>query len=114
MRKFGLLVLGGIGAIVLLANMGPMIGLAISLLILYYSFKQFMKTDSTLAKVIWAIVGLAALSASASNFPAIIGLAAIYLLYVVIKKWNEEKPEVIESDDPFTNFEKEWANLKNS
>jgi lia operon protein LiaI len=114
MKKFGLLVLGGIAAIVLLANMGPMLGLAISLLILYYSFKQFVKTESTFAKVIWAIIGLAALSASASNFPAILGLAAIYLLYVVIKQWKQEKPEVIESDDPFTNFEKEWANLKNN
>ncbi|WP_421383875.1 flagellar basal body rod protein [Bacillus salacetis] len=114
MKKFGLLILGGIAAIVLLANMGPMIGLAISLLILYYSFKQFVKTDSTFAKVIWAIIGLAALSASASNFPAVIGLAAIYLLYVVIKQWKQEKPEAAESDDPFTNFEKEWANLKNS
>jgi lia operon protein LiaI len=114
MKKFGLLVLGGIAAVVLLANMGPMLGLAISLLILYYSFKQFVKTESTFAKVIWAIIGLAALSASASNFPAILGLAAIYLLYVVIKQWKQEKPEVIESDDPFTNFEKEWANLKNN
>lgn len=114
MKKFGLVILGGVGAIVLLANMGPMIGLAISLLILYYSFKRFIKTDSTFKKIIWAIIGLAALSASASNFPAIIGLAAIYLLYVVFKQWNEEKSEVPETDDPFTNFEKEWANLKNN
>ncbi|RIW32263.1 flagellar basal body rod protein [Bacillus salacetis] len=114
MKKFGLLVLGGIAAIVLLANMGPMIGLAISLLVLYYSFKQFVKTDSTFAKVIWAVIGLAALSASAANFPAIIGIAAIYLLYVVIKQWKQEKPEITESGDPFTNFEKEWANLKNN
>ncbi|EDL65232.1 lmo0954 family membrane protein [Bacillus sp. SG-1] len=114
MKKFGLLVLGGISAIVLLANMGSMIGLAISLMILYFSIKQFVKTESTFAKIIWAVVGLAALTASASNFPAIIGLAAIYLLYVVIKKWKEEKPEIMESDDPFTNFEKEWANLKNN
>lgn len=114
MKKFGLLVLGGISAIVLLANMGSMIGLAISLLILYFSIKQFVKTESTFAKVIWAVIGLAALTASASNFPAIIGLAAIYLLYVVMKKWKEEKPKIIESEDPFTNFEKEWANLKNN
>lgn len=47
MKKVGLLLAGGIAAIVLLANLGPIVGLAISLLIMYYSFKGFVKTDST-------------------------------------------------------------------
>ncbi len=113
MKKFGLVLAGGIAAIVLLANLGPIVGLAISLLILYYSFKEFLKTDSTFKKVLWAIIGLAALSVSASNFPAILGLAAIYIIYVVIKKIKtEENVKVQESDDPFTNFEREWQSLK--
>ena len=112
MKKFGLFILGGIAAIVLLSQVGPMIGLVISLAILYFAFKGFIKTDSTLGKVLWAIVGVIALTASASNVPAILGLVAAYILYVVIKKWKKEKHQVItESSDPFTNFEKQWAEL---
>jgi lia operon protein LiaI len=110
MKKFALFLVGGIAAIVLLANLGPMIGLAISLLILYYSFKGFVKTESTFKKILWGTIGLIALCASASNFPAIIGIAAIYFLYVVFKNWNKED-EIVESSDPFTNFEKEWNKL---
>ncbi|TLS35956.1 flagellar basal body rod protein [Pseudalkalibacillus caeni] len=113
MKKFGLLILGGFAAVILLANLGPMVGLAISLLILYYAAKEFLKTDSTSGKVIWGIIALIALSASASNFPAVVGLAAIYVLYVVYKKWNEEKSvEQQQDEDPFTSFEKQWAELK--
>ncbi|WP_044749281.1 hypothetical protein [Bacillus alveayuensis] len=111
MKKFGLLIAGGIAAMVLIANLGPMIGLAISFIILYYSFKQFIKAESTGKKVFWAIIGLIALSASASNVPAILGLAAAYVLYIVYKKWNETK-ETKNAADPFTNFEKQWAELK--
>nr|WP_309100405.1 flagellar basal body rod protein [Fredinandcohnia onubensis] len=112
MKKFGLFILGGIAAIVLLSQVGPLIGLAISLAILYFAFKQFMKTDSTLGKVLWAIVGVIALIASASNAPAILGVVAAYILYVVIKNWKKGKKEVVsESTDPFTNFERQWAEL---
>ncbi|QED46718.1 lmo0954 family membrane protein [Cytobacillus dafuensis] len=113
MKKFGLLLAGGIAAIVLLSNLGPMIGLAISIAILYIVFKQFVKTDSTLMKIGWGIIGLMALMASASNIPAILGIAAAYVLYLVYKKWNKSKTAVIvEEKDPFANFEKQWAELK--
>ncbi|WP_257349903.1 flagellar basal body rod protein [Pseudalkalibacillus decolorationis] len=111
MKKFGLIVLGGIAAIVLLANLGPMIGLAISLAILYFSIKQYMKTDSTGAKVGWAIVGLVALAITATNVPAVLGIAALYILYVVYKNWNKKDEVVKEDNDPFTNFERQWADL---
>ncbi len=112
MKKFGLLLAGGIAAIVLLANLGPIVGLAISLLIMYYSIKEFIKTDSTFAKIIWALIGLAAFSATVSNFPAIIGLVALYILYTVYKNWKKNE-EIVEDQahDPFTNFEKEWSQL---
>ncbi|WP_335872734.1 lmo0954 family membrane protein [Bacillus sp. 2205SS5-2] len=113
MKKFGLAVLGIVAGIVLIANIGPMIGLAISLVILYFSFKEFMKTESTGAKVFWAVVGLIALSMTAASAPAILGVAAIYILYIVYKKWNQTKEKVVrEEADPFTSFEKEWAKLK--
>ncbi len=111
MKKFGLLLAGGIAAIVLLHNIGPMVGLVISLAIFYFVVKQFLKTDSILMKIGWGILGFIALMASASNVPAILGIAAAYVLYVVYKNWNKPKNIIEESDDPFVNFEKQWSQL---
>lgn len=111
MKKFGLFLLGGIAALVLLANFGPLVGLLISLIITYYSLKQFLKADSTFTKVVWALVGLAGLSISIANIPALIGIVAIYILYIVYKKWNEKRHIVVEEKDPFVHFEKEWSEL---
>ncbi len=113
MKKFGLLLAGGIAAFVLLSNLGPLVALGISIVILYYVFKQFLKTDSTLMKIGWGIIGFIALMATASNIPAILGIAAAYVLYLVYKKWNEKKSVIVEENgDPFTNFEKQWAEIK--
>lgn len=116
MKKLGLMILGGIAAIILLANIGPIAIFALSLVILYYAFKGFMKADTSLSKVAWAILGLILFTATASNAPAIVGIVAAITLYFVYKKWTEEKevPTITkkEENDPFVNFEKEWAQLK--
>ncbi|HAQ07883.1 MAG TPA: flagellar basal body rod protein [Bacillus bacterium] len=116
MKKFGLLAAGGIAAMVLITNLGPIIGLGVSLLVLYFVMKQFLKTDSTAAKIGWGIAGFIILMAAASNVPAILGIAAAYVLYLVYKNWdNKEKvQEIHEENDPFVNFEKQWAQLKNN
>lgn len=64
-------------------------------------------------KIALGILGVFLLLTAASNVPAIIGIAAAYILYVVYKKWNSSKSVVKESDDPFQNFEKQWSELKN-
>ena len=113
MKKAGLIIIGGIAAIIALTNVGPLISLIICLAILYYSFKQLLKSENTGAKITWAIIVLVALMASVSHVPAILGLVAAYIVYLVYKKWNGETKVVDEeSSDPFTNFEKQWANLK--
>lgn len=111
MKKFGLLLIGGIAALVLLTNLGPLVGLVVSLAILYFVFKQFLKTDSIWLKIGLGILGLVLLTAVASNVPAIVGIAAAYILYVVYKKWNDNKSIVMEENDPFQNFEKQWSQL---
>ena len=111
MKKFGLLLIGGIASLVLLTNLGPLVGLVVSLAILYYVFKQLLKTDSFWLKIGLGILGLVLLTAAASNVPAIIGIAAAYILYLVYKKWNESKNIVVEENDPFQNFEKQWSQL---
>ncbi|MFT9598524.1 flagellar basal body rod protein [Mesobacillus sp.] len=113
MKKFGLLAAGFIAAMVLISKLGPLIGLGVSLLVLYFVVKQFLKTDSTAAKIGWGIVGFIILMATASNVPAILGIAAAYVLYIVYKNWDKKEEVIREDNDPFVNFEKQWAQMNN-
>lgn len=113
MKKFGLLAAGFIAAMVLISNLGPLVGLGVSLLVLYFAVKQFLKTDSTAAKIGWGIAGFIILMATASNIPAILGIAAAYVLYLVYKNWDKKEDVSREDNDPFVNFEKQWAQLNN-
>ena len=114
MKKFGLLLAGGIAAMVLISTIGPMAGLVISLVLLYLILKQFLKAKSTGGKIGWGIVGFIVLMGSLHNVPALIGVAAAFVLYLVYKKWNENKRAVVKEEaDPFTNFEKQWNQFKN-
>ncbi|PLS05774.1 lmo0954 family membrane protein [Neobacillus cucumis] len=112
MKKFGLLLAGGIAAFILLSTIGPMVGLAISLVLLYFIFRQFLKTKSLGGKIGWGIIGFIVLMASIHNLPAIIGLAAAYVLFLVYKKWNGSKFDKRKEEDPFMNFEKQWNEIK--
>lgn len=94
--------------LVTLASIGPMIGLALSLVLIYYATREFIKTSSFGMKIFWAILGFIGLAIAASNIPALAGVAAIYILYRIYTSWKKEKKEV---DDAFVNFEKEWNNL---
>lgn len=115
MKKFGLLLAGGIAAIVLLSTIGPMIGLAVGVAILYFLLKQFLKAETKKSKIGIAFVGLVVLMVSIHNIPALIGVAAAAVLYLVYKKWNENKYTTTKKkeSDPFVNFEKQWDELKN-
>jgi len=112
MRKFGLLLLGGIAGIIFLANLGPMIALVVTGALLYFIVKGFLKTESTTKKIILALIGCIVLASTVSNVPAIFGLLAAYVLYMVYRKWNNNSKSCEEKNDPFTNFEKQWAELK--
>ncbi|MGM8214964.1 flagellar basal body rod protein [Bacillaceae bacterium W0354] len=99
-------------SIVTLVNLGPLILLGISVWVGYILFKQWFKTDSTGGKVAIIIVGIILLNIAVSNMFALIGLAAGYGLYVLFKKKDVVYEEEKVSNDPFTNFEKEWAELQ--
>lgn len=101
---------------IFLANLGPLILFAAGVFLLYVIVKQFMKTDSTAAKVMWVILGLIVLSMTISNIFSLVGLVALYLLYVFLKtnKTDGETAAVSRStrdSDPFTNFERQWAEM---
>ncbi|GGF20823.1 hypothetical protein GCM10010954_19460 [Halobacillus andaensis] len=116
MKKFLLFLAALVALAVLLANLGPMILLGVSVWLLYIVFKQFMKSDSTAGKIGWVILGLIILSIAVSNIYAVIGLAAAYAIYLIVKNWTgrDKEPAVTQSNDPFTNFEKQWSELNNS
>lgn len=112
MKKFGLLLAGGIAAIILISTIGPMVALLVGLAILYFIFKKFVKAESTGVKIVLGIIGFFVLIASIHNVPAIIGVLAAYVLYLVYKNWNSCKKTIVkEETDPFVNFEKQWNEL---
>ncbi len=112
MKKFGLFIVGLIALFLLLANVGPLISLAICLAILYFGFKQFMKSESTGAK----IAGIS-LHYRADRFyfpyPGNIGTGGRLMFFTwFIKKWNENDESASSKEsDPFSNFEREWKEL---
>ncbi len=102
-------------AIIAFASLGNIVGLAISLIIVYYSLKQFLKTRSTWQKIAWGIIGLIGLSGLLGNLPALAGIAAIYVLYIGYKNWKKEKVEKVDTEqDPFASFERQWKDLEKS
>lgn len=108
MNKFILFLAGLVAGLLLLANLGPLVLLGLSVWLLYLVFKQFMKANSTLKKIMWGLLGLVIVSIGLSNIYAVIGIAAAYVLYIVIKKWKGEPKQ---PEDPFVNFENQWGDL---
>lgn len=117
MKKIILFSLGLVAGIVAVANMGALIGLAISAIIAYAGIYYYRKSDSTLLKVFWGGVLVIGLLTAISNIPAFIAIIAAIGLYAVWKAWKDENPpadDIIEhqaSNDPFVNFEKQWDAL---
>ncbi|MYL53641.1 flagellar basal body rod protein [Pontibacillus yanchengensis] len=120
MKQFLWFIAGLVALSLVLANLGPMILLGVSVWLLYIIFKKFMKTDSTAKKVLWVVLGLIVLSITVSNLYALIGVAAAYVLYVLYKGWKSKNNDHVvgdsiqKDDDPFINFEKQWAELNKS
>ncbi|MBO8177890.1 MAG: flagellar basal body rod protein [Bacillus sp. (in: Bacteria)] len=111
MKKIALFTLGIILACIILAHLGPMIGLLISSIIFYYAFKKCLKAEKTSVKILLGTIAVIALIASLSNIPAVIGLLALVGLYYIHKNWKKQ-PSSPKDDDPFTNFEREWQKLQ--
>ncbi|WP_077306976.1 lmo0954 family membrane protein [Terribacillus halophilus] len=87
-----LLIIGAVVAVaVLLANLGSLLVLAISVAVGYYGLRKFVMTDSVGAKIGWGVVIGIGVCISLSNLPALIGLAALAALYYMYKAWKKDK-----------------------
>lgn len=116
MRKFLLFIAGLAALMILLINLGPLVLLGLGVWLLYVVFKKFLKSDSIVGKIAWVIVGLIVLSFTVVNVYAVIGIAAAYVLYLIFKNWRTDQTDPVvktttEDEDPFTNFERQWAEL---
>lgn len=113
MKKFLLLLAGIIALIVAISLIGPITGILFSAVLVAAGMHFYLKSNSVFGKVMWIVVGIIGLLTAISNIPAMIGLAAIAVLYIVYKKWKNEdiNVNILEKDDPFNNFEREWAKL---
>ncbi|MCT6923664.1 ABC transporter permease [Metasolibacillus sp.] len=111
MKKFFYFIGGAIAFIVALSLLGPMIGLLLSGLLVAAGLHYYTKSTSVFGKIMSGTLALIGFLTAASNIPAFIGLIAIVALYYIAKNWKKDSNVVEASDDPFNNFEKEWAKL---
>ena len=113
MKKYMLVACGIVAAFIVIANLGSLLALALSLLIAYMGFHYFRKTHSSFKKFFWGAVILIGLFSAISNIPAFIGIIALIAMYYVWRKWHNDKEYDVVSEpaDPFENFEREWKNI---
>ncbi|MTD30940.1 ABC transporter permease [Planomicrobium sp. YIM 101495] len=115
MNKFWMVTLGIIAGFIAISSLPSLISLAITALVIYASFHFYTRTDSTFLKVVWAIVGIGGAISAVSNIPALFGLAAVYLLWIIYRDWNKDSSKKVDlvkkTDDPFANFENEWDSI---
>ncbi|PIC57585.1 ABC transporter permease [Sporosarcina sp. P12(2017)] len=112
MKKLGLLLLGIVAGLTLALNVGPIIALAVTGAIALVSYHYWRKSHSMFAKVFWMTILIISVIGSISNIGAFIGIIALIGVYYVYRKWKDRNvnPNVI-SNDPFTNFERQWNEL---
>ncbi|MEH6891748.1 flagellar basal body rod protein [Bacillus sp. JJ864] len=114
MKQFLAFMAAGILALIALGSLAGIVGLAIGAGIVYWSYKSFVRAQSFFGKLAWGIVGLIGLSIALSHSPALIGIAALVVLYYGYREWKKEKHVVdVDSDSskPYSNFEDEWNRL---
>ena len=112
MKKLGLFTLGIIAGLMVILNLGSIIALALTGAIALAGFHYWRKSQSMFAKIFWMTVLVISLISSISNIGAFVGIIALIGVYYVYRKWNDrDTNSEITSDDPFTNFERQWSEL---
>ena len=116
MKKFFLYSAGFVAAMIALGLLLPVVGLLVSGLLVAAGLHYYTESTSTFGKVMSIVLALAGLVSALSNVPGFIGLVAVGILYYLFKTRKNEKLEIFSAkeeveEDPFTNFEREWAKL---
>ncbi|MCP8968677.1 flagellar basal body rod protein [Ectobacillus ponti] len=108
MKKLLTFAAAAVLAIIAFASLGHIAGLLIGAALAYWSFRSFLRSRSLPGKLWWGIAGLAGVSVVLGNFPAVIGIGALALLYYGWKDYRKRKEPAAQ---PFDNFEREWEAL---
>lgn len=115
MKKVLLATLGIVAIITFFCSLGNLLGLAISAAIIFAGIHFYLKATSGFAKFMWIIVGVIGAISAITNIPGLIGLVALAAIYWTYKNWDSSEPllkKQQKTDDPFTNFEKQWNDLQ--
>lgn len=107
MKKFLFILLVLILIGIALSSLGGVLSIAIGIVIAYYSFKRFIRTDSLFVKIVWVIIGLTGLSIAISGIPSVFGIAAAILLYYLYQDYQKRKHCVKHDKE----FEENWKTL---
>ncbi|HLQ73555.1 MAG TPA: flagellar basal body rod protein [Bacillota bacterium] len=104
MRTFILFMVGAIAALFLAINIGPLIWAAFCIWLLYLVYKQFIHSDTTTERIIWAIVGVFIVTIMLPVSILVLGIVALLALYVLLSDSKKRK----EKDSQLMSFEDEW------
>ena len=112
MKKFLLYCGIAIATLIAFATLFPVAGLLISGVLVAAGLHFYTEAQSVFTKVMSVVLALAGLISALSNVPGFIGIVAIALMYYFYKmSKNKVDNIIVKTDDPFTNFENEWAKL---
>src|SRR5699024_12271767 len=84
MRTFILFMVGAIAALFLAINIGPLIWAAICIWLLYLVYKQFIHSDTTTERIIWALVGVFIVTIMLTVSILVLVIVALLTLYVLL------------------------------
>ena len=88
------------------------IGLLIGGAILYGGYKLCEKNESVLLKIIGLLLITLGIVIAFSSIPVLLLLGVAIIGYFVYKYFKGEDQIIPAASAPFSNFEKEWQNLK--
>ncbi|QPC45734.1 hypothetical protein [Mangrovibacillus cuniculi] len=111
MKKLGLGIIAVIAAGIIFINIPSLLFLIVTVGVAYWSFKKYMESTGGFSKVAWFAIGLGFAFLAITNVPALIGLVGVWMIWLVVKKWNKQENATIEGD-PFKHFEDEWSKLQ--
>lgn len=89
----------------------PLAALLVSSGITAVGIHYFMKSNSLLGQIIWGSVSAVGILSALSNIPALVVIAIAAAVYYFYKQDGFTLKQSTHSDDPFDNFEREWAKM---
>ncbi|PRO64912.1 flagellar basal body rod protein [Alkalicoccus urumqiensis] len=88
--KVVILLAAVIAGLIVLSQLGPMLLFVLGAWLLYVSYTRFQESRSTGAKAAWVVLAVITITLMLGTSSALIGLAALYFLYVVYRSWNRK------------------------